>query len=50
MSFVVKTRDVEVPFVVELEFEGTVVRERVVSGPDRENGLETLSVRVYGGP
>ena len=49
MSFVVKISVVEVLFV-ERDFEGVVLRESVVSGPERVNGEETLRVRVYGGP
>lgn len=43
----VKTRELEV-LVVEFDVVGTT--ERVVSGPERVKGPETLSVRVYGGP
>ena len=49
LSFVVKIREVEMLFV-ERNFEDVVLRESVVSGPERVNGEETLRVRVYGGP
>jgi hypothetical protein len=48
LSDVVKTIDMEVLVAVLLD--GVLVRERVVSGPDKVNGAETFSVSVYGGP